>query len=40
MAYSEIQFTKVEPVLRAQKAADLQKIEAALTELRGKGIEF
>jgi hypothetical protein len=37
---SEIQFTKVEPLLRAQKAADLQKSEAALRELLEKGIEL
>jgi catechol 2,3-dioxygenase-like lactoylglutathione lyase family enzyme len=40
VAYSEVQFTKVEPVLRAQNAAGLEKSEAALAELRGKGIDL
>jgi catechol 2,3-dioxygenase-like lactoylglutathione lyase family enzyme len=40
VAYSEVQFTKVEPVLRAQQAADLEKSNAALAELRAKGIEL
>ncbi len=40
VAYGDIQFTKVEPVLRAQNAADLEKSEAALAELRAKGIEL
>jgi lactoylglutathione lyase len=40
VAYSEVQFTKVEPVLRAQRADDLEKGEAALAELREKGIEL
>jgi lactoylglutathione lyase len=40
VAYGDVQFTKVEPVLRAQNAADLEKSEAALTELRAKGIEL
>ena len=31
---------KAEPVLRAQNAADLEKSEAALAELRDKGIEL
>jgi catechol 2,3-dioxygenase-like lactoylglutathione lyase family enzyme len=40
VAYSGVQFTKVEPVLRAQKAADLEKSDAALAELREKGIDL
>jgi catechol 2,3-dioxygenase-like lactoylglutathione lyase family enzyme len=40
VAYSEVQFTKVEPVLRAQDAADLRKGPSALAELREKGIEL
>jgi catechol 2,3-dioxygenase-like lactoylglutathione lyase family enzyme len=40
VAYSEVQFTKAEPVLRAQDAVDLQKDEAALAELRAKGIDL
>src|SRR5438045_695375 len=40
VAYSDVQFTKVEPVLRAQSAADLEKGEPALAELREKGIEL
>ena len=40
VAYSDVQFTKVEPVLRAQSAADLEKSEPALAELREKGIEL
>ena len=39
VAYSEVQFTKTEAVLRAQNAADLEKGEAALKELRAKGID-
>ena len=39
VAYSEVQFTKVRPVLRAQNALDLEKTEAALAELREKGID-
>ena len=39
VAYSDVQFTKAEPVLRAQQATDLAKSEAALTELRDKGID-
>jgi lactoylglutathione lyase len=39
VAYSDVQFTKVEPVLRAQKAADLEKSDAALAELHEKGID-
>jgi catechol 2,3-dioxygenase-like lactoylglutathione lyase family enzyme len=40
VAYSDVQFTKVEPVLRAQNASGLGKSEQALAELREKGIEF
>ncbi len=40
VAYGDVQFTKIEPVLRAQNAADLEKSEAALAELRAKGIEL
>jgi catechol 2,3-dioxygenase-like lactoylglutathione lyase family enzyme len=40
VAYSEVQFTKAAPVLRAQNASDLGKGEAALAELRAKGIEL
>lgn len=40
VAYAEVQFTKVEPVLRAQRADDLTKGDAALAELRAKGIEL
>ena len=40
VAYSEVQFTKAEPVLRAQDAADLTKGASALAELREKGIEL
>ena len=40
VAYGDVQFTKVEPVLRAQKAADLEKSDAALAELREKGIDL
>jgi lactoylglutathione lyase len=40
VAYSEVQFTKVEAVLRAQKVADLEKSNAALAELRAKGIDL
>jgi catechol 2,3-dioxygenase-like lactoylglutathione lyase family enzyme len=39
VAYSEVQFTKTEPVLRAQGADGLQKNEAALAELRAKGVD-
>jgi catechol 2,3-dioxygenase-like lactoylglutathione lyase family enzyme len=38
VAYSEVQFTKTESVLRAQDAGGLGKSEAALAELRAKGI--
>jgi lactoylglutathione lyase len=40
VAYSDVQFTKAQPVLRAQNAADLEKGESALAELREKGIEL
>ena len=40
VAYSDVQFTKVRPVLRAQNALDLEKTDAALEELREKGIEL
>jgi catechol 2,3-dioxygenase-like lactoylglutathione lyase family enzyme len=40
VAYSDVQFAKVEPVLRAQNATDLVKSESALAELREKGIEL
>ena len=39
VAYSDVQFTKAEPVLRAQHATDLAKSETALAELRKKGID-
>jgi catechol 2,3-dioxygenase-like lactoylglutathione lyase family enzyme len=39
VAYSDVQFTKAEPVLRAQNAADLKKSASALAELRQKGIQ-
>ena len=39
VAYSDVQFTKAEPVLRAQQATDLAKSEEALAELREKGID-
>ena len=40
VAYSDVQFMKAEPVLRAQNATDLEKSESALAELREKGIEL
>jgi catechol 2,3-dioxygenase-like lactoylglutathione lyase family enzyme len=40
VAYSDVQFTKVEPVLRAQNSVDLEKSEKALAELREKGIDL
>jgi lactoylglutathione lyase len=40
VAYSDVQFTKADPVLRAQNATDLEKSESALAELREKGIEL
>jgi catechol 2,3-dioxygenase-like lactoylglutathione lyase family enzyme len=40
VAYSDVQFTKVAQVLRAQEASDLDKSASALAELREKGIEL
>ena len=40
VAYCDVQFTKAEPVLHAQNAADLRKSPSALAELREKGIEL
>jgi catechol 2,3-dioxygenase-like lactoylglutathione lyase family enzyme len=40
VAYRDVQFTKVEPVLRALGAGGLGKSEHALAELREKGIEL
>jgi catechol 2,3-dioxygenase-like lactoylglutathione lyase family enzyme len=40
VAYRDVQFTKAEPVLRAQDAMDLTKSESARAELREKGIEL
>jgi len=40
VAYSDVQFTKAEPVLRAQSAADLTKSASARAELRTKGIDL
>jgi catechol 2,3-dioxygenase-like lactoylglutathione lyase family enzyme len=40
VAYSEVQFTKIEAVLRAQSAGELRKGEGALAELRAKGIDL
>lgn len=40
VAYSDVQFTKAGPVLRAQNAEHLTKSESALAELREKGIEL
>ena len=40
VAYSDVQFTKIEPVLRAQNAVDLRKSEKALAELRENGIDL
>src|SRR5262245_46197749 len=39
VAYSDVQFMKAEPVLRAQNATHLEKSQSALAELRDKGIE-
>ena len=39
VAYSDVQFTKAEHVLRAQDATDLEKGDSALAELRAKGID-
>jgi len=40
VAYRDVHFTKAEPVLRAQDAADLEKRKAALAELRDEEIEL
>jgi hypothetical protein len=40
VAYSDVQFMKAEPVLRAQNAAHLRKTPAALAELHEKGIDL
>ena len=40
VAYSEVQFMKAEPVLRAQNAAHLTKTPSALAELHEKGIDL
>jgi catechol 2,3-dioxygenase-like lactoylglutathione lyase family enzyme len=40
VAYSDVQFTKADPVLRAQNAADLTKSASARAELRAKGIDL
>jgi hypothetical protein len=40
VAYSDVQFMKADPVLRAQNAAHLIKSDSALAELREKGIEL
>jgi lactoylglutathione lyase len=40
VAYSDVQFMKSEPVLRAQNAAHLTKSESARAELREKGIDL
>jgi catechol 2,3-dioxygenase-like lactoylglutathione lyase family enzyme len=40
VAYSDVQFTKVAPVLRAQNASELDKSPRALAELRDRGIEL
>lgn len=40
VAYSDVQFTKIAPVLQAQNAAGLEKGAKALAELREKGIEL
>jgi lactoylglutathione lyase len=40
VAYSDVQFTKVAQVLRAQDASDLDKSPDAVAELRQKGIEL
>jgi lactoylglutathione lyase len=39
VAYSDVQFMKADPVLRAQNATHLIKNASALAELREKGIE-
>ncbi len=38
VAYSDVQFMKADPVLRAQNAGHLSKSDSALAELREKGI--
>jgi lactoylglutathione lyase len=38
VAYSDVQFMKADPVLRAQNATHLLKSDSALAELREKGI--
>jgi predicted enzyme related to lactoylglutathione lyase len=40
VAYSEVQFSKIEPVLAAQDASDLRKGASALAELHAKGIDL
>ncbi len=40
VAYSDVQFMKADPVLRAQNATHLIKSDSAVAELRGKGIEL
>jgi catechol 2,3-dioxygenase-like lactoylglutathione lyase family enzyme len=40
VAYSDVQFTKAQQVLRAQNAAHLTKTPSALVELREKGIDL
>ena len=40
VAYSDVQFMKADPVLRAQNAAHLIKSDSAVAELRAKGIEL
>jgi hypothetical protein len=40
VAYSEVQFMKAEPVLRALNATHLTKTPSALAELREKGIDL
>jgi lactoylglutathione lyase len=40
VSYSDVQFMKSEPVLRALDAAHLEKSDSALAELREKGIDL
>jgi catechol 2,3-dioxygenase-like lactoylglutathione lyase family enzyme len=40
VGYSDVQFMKADPVLRAQNATHLIKSDSALAELREKGIEL
>jgi lactoylglutathione lyase len=40
VSYSDVQFMKTEPVLRALDAAHLEKSDSALAELREKGIDL